>query len=174
MARPLKTTVSSQLAAWDAPVDANFTKIMQAPFPIHENASLTEANLQTTFPAASHDRCAVWVNHSVIGYTLYVSDGATWIPYGTERRPKRSVGATTTQVVSDKIVRFTGAGAFDYDFLTASAWKGQSVTIINDTSGNVNLDPNSTELIDGSSTSQVLAAGGRKTIYSDGTDLYTL
>lgn len=174
MSRPLPVNISSLGAAWDSDVDGNFDKTFTQPFPIHESASLTEANVQSTFPAASFDRCLVWVNHSVIGYTLYWSNGASWIPYGSEKRTIRTSSTTTSQVITDKVVRFTGAGAVDYDFLTASAWAGVSVTVRNDAALAINLDPNSTELINGSATSLALAAGASATIYSDGTSLYTL
>lgn len=172
MARPVYVDIASGNNGWDGRMDDNFDVAGSAPMPIHESASLTESNLEATFPAAQYDRCVVWVNHSIVGYALYWSDGTSWIPYGSERMPKREVSATTTQLAADKWVRFTGAGSVDYDFLAVASWKGRTVYIRNDSSGNVNLDPNGTENINGSSTSLVLATTKTAVVYNDGSALF--
>lgn len=172
MARPVMVPILSGVQGWDGDVSDNFEVLFDNPLPIPQPAGLTESNLQSTFPAASYDRCVVWVNHSVVGYTLYWSDGTGWIPVLGIRSPKRESSATISQLRADAFVRFTGAGGVDYDFLTASAWAGRSVIVRNDSSGNVNLDPNASELINGVSSSLVLAATKTATIYSDGTELF--
>ena len=172
MSRPVRIPINSGTQGWDGKIDDDLILILDAPLPLPQPTSLTESNLQSTYPAASFDRCVVWVNHSVVGYTLYWSDGTGWIPIQGIRAPQTSLTGTTTQVRADVWVRFTGAGSFDYDFLTASAWAGRSVIVRNDCSAAINLDPNGSELINGSSTSLSLAAGSTATIRSDGTALY--
>jgi len=173
MARPLRISVDNGLQSWDTLLNDNLIILFDGPIPIHANASLTEANLQTNFPAASHDRCIVWVNHSVIGYTLYWSDGTTWIPMEGPRKPTRSSSVTTTQLAADVRVQFTGAGTVDFDFLTASAWTGRNVIVRNDAAAAINLDPNGSETINGGGAGVPLAlpAGSTATIYSNGTSL---
>lgn len=172
MARPSYVDIASGNQGWDGRMDDNFDIAGSAPIPIYENAGLTESNVTGTFPPAQYDRCFVWVNHSVIGYTLYWSDGAAWIPYGVERMPERALSATTSQAASDKFVRFTGAGAFDYDFLAVASWKGRTVWVRNDCTAAINLDPNGAELINGSSTSISLATGKTAMVYNSGSALY--
>lgn len=77
MARPSKNTVSSGNPNWDAAQDDNFEAIFNAPFPVHEHTG-DESDLESTFPAAAHDRCMVWVDHTTLGWVLYMSDGTSW------------------------------------------------------------------------------------------------
>lgn len=172
MSRPIKVDILSGVQGWDGDVDDNFEVLFDAPIPLPQPASLTESNLQSTYPAASFDRCVVWVNHSVVGYTLYWSDGTGWIPVVGIRSPKRQSSVTITQLREDVFVRFTGAGVVDYDFLTASAWAGRTVVIRNDSVGMVSLDPNASELINGVSGSLVLMPTKTAHVYSDGTELF--
>jgi len=175
MARPAPVPINNANQGWDATVDDNFDILANAPLPIHEDAAITTlAALETAFPAAAHDRCFIWINLTTFGYTLCYSNGAAWITFGVERRPIRSSSATTTQLITDKFVRFTGAGAVDYDFLAVASWPGMTVEVRNDSAGIVNLDPNGSETINGggAGVALALAAGGTARIYNDGTTLY--
>jgi len=173
MTRPLRLTINSQLAAWDAPLNTDFAQLYNQPIPIYENAAFTSlALLDSTFAASAFDRCLAWINLTTFGWTLCYSNGLAWIPFGDEKRPLRAATGTVTQIISDKFVRFTGAGGFDYDFLTASAWAGMTVEIRNDCAAAINLDPNAAELINGAAASLVLAVGSTARAYSDGTALY--
>ena len=174
MSRPTRIEIGSGTNDWDALVNDNLEFALDGPFPIHEDAALTEATVQATFPAASYDRCLVWVNHTVVGYTLYWSNGTAWVPLGLPRAPERSSAVTTSQVAADVRVRFTGAGSVDYDFLAAASWAGRTVTVRNDASAAINLDPNGTETINGGAAGAALslAAGSTARIYSSGTALF--
>jgi len=112
------------------------------------------------------------VNHSVVGRTLYWSDGTAWIPLGA-RKPQTSLTATTTQVRADVWVRFTGAGSVDYDFLPAAQWAGREVTVRNDSGAAINLDPDGSETINGGGAGVALslAAGSTAVVRSSGTAL---
>jgi hypothetical protein len=151
----------------------NLIELFDAPIPIPQPAGLTESNVQSTFPAASFDRCLVWINHSVVGYTLYWSDGTAWIPFGA-RLPQTSLTATTTQVRGDVWVRYSGAGAVDYDFLAAASWAGREITIRNDAVLAINLDPDGTETINGGAAGVplALAVGSTAVVRSTGSALF--
>ena len=78
MARPSKTDITSGLQNWDASVDSNFDVVLGGPFPVAEHTG-DESDLASTYPAASYARCMIWVDHSTLGWKLYVSDGSSWI-----------------------------------------------------------------------------------------------
>ena len=172
MSRPLRIPIDAGVNDWQALINDDLEILFDGPLPPHADAALTEANVQSNFPAAQYDRCLVWVNHSVVGYTLYWSDGTAWIPFGA-RKPQTSLSATTTQVRADVWVRYTGAGGVDYDFLAAADWAGREVTIRNDAAGAINLDPNGSETINGGGAGVALslAAGSTAVVRSSGTAL---
>lgn len=173
MSRPLKIPIGSGTNDWDALLNDDLDILFDGPLPIHASASLTESNVESTFPAAQHDRCLVWVNHSVVGYTLYWSDGTGWIPVKGVRQPQTNLTATTTQLRADVRVRYTGAGSVDYDFLAAASWAGRTVEIRNDAGATINLDPDGSETINGGGAGAplVLAVGSTARVYSTGTAL---
>lgn len=80
MARPQLDVIDSTLESWDAKVTGNFEALTAAPLPIaeHSGSPGDESDLEATWPAAQHDRCVIAVNHSVHGWSLAISDGATW------------------------------------------------------------------------------------------------
>lgn len=77
MARPTKNDIDSGIQGWDGKMDDNDEALFNAPIPIHEHTG-DESDLQSTFAAAAHDRCAVWVDDTSTGWSLYVSDGTNW------------------------------------------------------------------------------------------------
>lgn len=77
MARPSKNDIDSGNQNWDGKIDDNDEALFNAPIPIHEHVG-DESDLQAAFPAAAYDRCAVWVDDTVQGWSLYVSDGTAW------------------------------------------------------------------------------------------------
>lgn len=78
MARPGKNDIDSGIQGWDGKIDDNDEALFNAPIPIHEHTG-DESDLESTFAAAAHDRCAVWVDHTTLGWSLYVSDGTNWV-----------------------------------------------------------------------------------------------
>lgn len=77
MARPTKNDIDSGIQNWDGKIDDNDEALFNAPIPIHEHSG-DETDLESTFAAAAHDRCAVWVDDTTFGWSLYVSDGTNW------------------------------------------------------------------------------------------------
>ena len=85
MSRPTRRIISSGIAAWDADVDENLSKVFDGPFPMFQVASA--GNLPT---ASSYDSCFALVNG-----VLYISDGSTWAPYlGTAANVPNSTATT--------------------------------------------------------------------------------
>ncbi len=78
MARPGKLTIDATVQNWDAKLDSNSEVVFNGPLPIHEHVG-DQTDIASTFPPASYDRCEVWVNHTVLGWSRYVSDGTNWI-----------------------------------------------------------------------------------------------
>ena len=78
MARPTKNDINSGIQGWDGAMDDNDEALFNAPLPIHEHTG-DESDLEATFAAAAHDRCHVMVDHTTHGWSLYVSDGTSWV-----------------------------------------------------------------------------------------------
>lgn len=165
MSRPIKIPIDDGVNDWDALLNDDLDIVFDGPLAIHESATLTESNLQATFPAAQHDRCLVWVNHSVVGYTLYWSDGTDWIPFGP-RAPERSISATATQAAADMRIRIT-AGTVTLNLLAVASWKGRTLVVRNDSGNNLTIDPNGAETINGAAT-QTVPTGSTAVIYNNG------
>ncbi len=77
MARPTKNDIDSGIQNWDGKIDDIDEAIFNAPIPIHEHTG-DETDLESTFAAALYDRCHVMVDHTTLGWSLYVSDGTNW------------------------------------------------------------------------------------------------
>jgi len=77
MARPTKNDIDSGIQAWDGKIDDNDEALFNAPLPMHAHTG-DETDLQATFAAAAYDQCHVMVDHTTLGWSLYVSDGTTW------------------------------------------------------------------------------------------------
>lgn len=86
MSRPSlsPSTVNHGVQGWDTVIDDNHTEVADlvndGPFPVHEHTG-DQTDLESTFPAASHDRCLVWVDHTSEGWNLYMSNGSAWLRY---------------------------------------------------------------------------------------------
>jgi len=177
MARPTKQTPSAGTEGWDSIIDDMLDLILSAPFPIHENSGITEANLQANFPAASYDRCMVWVNHTVYGYTLYRSDGANWHPFDQAiRRVSRTVTGTATLTTAETSSIIFAAGSLPYtiNLPLASTVKGRSFMFKTLVTGTLTIDANGAETIDGALTQTITAQYGVLRLYCDGTTWYVL
>lgn len=84
-----------------------------------------------------------------------------------------SQSATYTALTTDQIIEFTGAGGYDCDLFTAVGNTGQHLWIDNNSSGNVTLDPDGAETIDGVPYI-ILSAGEKAHIYVNGTEWRTM
>lgn len=78
MARPTRIAILNGNQGWDGSLETNLQNVFDRPFPTDEHSG-DESDLESTFPAASYDRCSIWVNHSTLGWSLYVSDGTAWV-----------------------------------------------------------------------------------------------
>lgn len=77
MARPTKNDIDSGIQNWDGKIDDNDEALYNGPMPIHEHTG-DESDLASTFAPGAYDRCHVMVDHSTLGWSLYVSDGSAW------------------------------------------------------------------------------------------------
>lgn len=176
MARPLKLDIDSGIQNWDGKIDDNFEVLFDGPLPMHASATLTEANLASSFPPASYDRCLVWVNHTVYGYLLYVSDGSVWRPYGHDRRITTAVAGATSLNGREQVVLLSGSPPYTVTLPAAANWKGKTIVFkLLVAGGTVTLDGNGAETIDGALTYTGLNAQyARVTLFSDGTAIHII
>lgn len=77
MARPTKNDIDSGIQGWDGKIDDNDSVLFNGPIPIREHTG-NQTDLEATFAAAAFDRCSVMVNHTTLGWGLYISNGTAW------------------------------------------------------------------------------------------------
>lgn len=77
MARYTRQVPGAGEAGWDAKINDNFLNLFVRPIPIPIHSG-DESNLQSTYPANQYDRCLIWVNDTVEGWVIYISNGTTW------------------------------------------------------------------------------------------------
>lgn len=176
MARPARINLDAGLEGWDAFVNTNEINTFDKPFAIHESASLTESNLAATFPAASYDRCFVWVNHSVFGYTLYRSDGTNWKSWDAQRRVSRDItgGATLTTAEVADIITASGTLPYTVNLPTATSMRGRTLIFKTLVTGTLTIDANGAETIDGALTATITVQYGVLRLYCDGTTWHSV
>lgn len=111
MARPTKNDINSGNQGWDGPMDDNFEVLFNGPLPMPVHSG-TEANLASTYPASSYDRCWIMVNHSILGWTVYVSDGTNWSLQG-KLTPTALTALidSTGGTANDTVAAVSGSGA---------------------------------------------------------------
>jgi hypothetical protein len=78
MARPLNISIASGIQNWDASVSDNFTAIFDRPCPVPEVAGTVVGDIETAYPAANYAGCLATLNNGGV-YSLYFSDGTTWL-----------------------------------------------------------------------------------------------
>jgi len=176
MARPARTPIASGTQGWDASMDDNFIVTLGAPFPIHESASLTEANVASTFAPASYDRCLVWVNHTVYGYVLYRSNGTDWLPFDPAKQITRSVTGTLTLVAADMATIIFSGGTLPYthNLPTAASMIGRTLIFKTLVTGTLTIDADGSETIDGALTATITTQYGVLRLFCDGTTWHTV
>lgn len=171
MARPAIVPVNQGIEGWDAFEQTNFAILMSAPLPIYENATLTESTIAATFPAASYDRCIVWVNHSVYGYTLFRSDGTSWFPFDARRRIVRDLTGTATLTTAEQaeIITVSAGLPFTVNLPSIATTKGRTFTFKTLIAGTLTLDASGAETIDGALTQTITVQYGVLRLYNNGT-----
>ena len=175
MTRPTKNAIDSGIQGWEGKIDDNDSVLFNGPIPIHEHVG-DQTDLEATFAAAAFDRCFIWVNHTSVGWTLYVSDGTDWEIDDARIHEYFTFTSTTSMLVAHRgaFIHFTGTGTVDFDLEPAANWIDQMVILRNDkTSGTMNLDPNGSENINGVSGGPLtLAIGSTATLFSNGTEIF--
>jgi hypothetical protein len=171
MSRPARIPMLNGVQSWDAIFDDNLRILLEAPLPIHKDAALTEATLAATFAAAAYDECLVWVNHTVLGYTLYASQGGAWAPLRQRLLASGFSGTTFTVTTAMDVLVFTGGAACVADLPAAAGYAGRLLRASNAGSDTLTLDADGAETITGAGT-LVLAVGEFATLYCDGAAWY--
>lgn len=176
MTRPVRIPIASGTQGWDGSADDDFTLVLDAPFPIHEDAALTESTIAATYAAASYDRCLVWVNHSVYGYVLYYSDGTNWLPHDPTHRITRTttVATTFTSAEMASIILCGGTMPQTHVLPAAATMKGRTLVFKTIVAGTLTIDGNGAETIDGSATTTLTAVTQAARVFCDGTAWYTV
>lgn len=116
MARPIKNDIDSGIQNWDGKIDDNDEALFNGPLPIHEHSG-DETDLQSTYAAAAYDRCHVMVDHTTLGWSLYISDGTSWT---------RVIAVQQTPAVVDLTNSTGGTGN---DTVAAVSGSGDDATI---------------------------------------------
>lgn len=176
MARPTRINIDAGLEGWDAFLNTNESNTFDKPFGPHEDAALTEANLAATFPAASYDRCFVWVNHTVYGYTLYRSDGTNWKSWDAQRRLSRNLTGAVTLTTAEVADIITLSGTLPYTVIlpAAATMKGRTLVFKTLVAGIATIDASGAETIDGALTATIVLQYGVLRLYCDGTTWHTV
>lgn len=73
MSKPTRDEIQNGLNGWDAAVNDNFEKILDKPFPLYFHTG-DESDIESTFPAASHENCLVAFSHTTLGDVVYMVD----------------------------------------------------------------------------------------------------
>lgn len=79
MSRPVLPTINIGAQGWGPPTVQALGQVYNTPYPVPRHSG-TEADLETAYPSALYDECVVWVNHSLIGWTLYYATDGAWAP----------------------------------------------------------------------------------------------
>lgn len=82
LVRPAIFNVAHGLQNYDGDENTNWAQWREKPFRVGalDDNSFDETNLETQFPAATHQAMHIWVRHSTIGWVVYKSTriGTTW------------------------------------------------------------------------------------------------
>jgi hypothetical protein len=173
--RPETFDLDQGLEAWDAIANANRAKGFEQPLPVHEHDG-DESDLESAFPAAQFGNSLVWVNHSVLGWVLYCTDGnSAWRQYSQrERTSFRLFGTAGTLDDWDRVVFYNGGSPATLVLAPAANTVGAIVHLKQIGTGTLTVDANGAENIDGSANWSASAQYDGITVYSDGSNWYIL
>lgn len=177
MARPTRQTIDNGTNAWDSKVNTNFQNLFNRPLPIALHTG-DESDLESTFPAAQYDKCLIWVDHSMDGWTLYFSDGTIWDVFsaggggggGGGPMSVQSISTTATINTTENVLAVCSGTTYTVTLPSAAtAGAGFRVTVKRTSSGTITVDGDSTDTIDGSANFLLDVALSSVSLVSDGT-----
>lgn len=170
MSKPTRIVVQNGLNGWDADVNSNHQLTLDAPFPLFKHAG-DQTDLQSAFPAASHDDCFVWVTHTVLGLTLYHSEGGTWRITQLRQNVRNLAGAAGLAVDDQVVLCANGGGAYNVTLPAPGSAAGRTYRIKRTGATDiVTVVPNGAETIDGAANYALSAQYDGADFYSDGTN----
>ena len=158
MSRYARKVVNSGESAWDGKVNDNDLNIFDRPWPayFHNN---TIANLETAFPAATHDYSLAFAEYEASGGdTVVLSDASAYRLFSnwTWMRVRITTYSTGPQTLAtdDDLVIFNGSVAITFNLSASSATqKGRRVYVKHrGTAGTVTVTPDGSDTIDGAAT----------------------
>lgn len=176
MSKPTRSNVQNGNHGWDAPMNGNFQKLMDGPLPVYRWTG-DESDLNGSYPATSHDECLVWVNHSVIGLTLYHgktdhgSGQTTWAPFPAKNPPRTMVSSGNADD-NDRILIVNSSGPATITLRPAANVKGELVFVKSVGAGTISVA--SSSQIDGSNSYNLDGQYKFVVLYSDGSTYHIL
>lgn len=180
MSRYTRKIPGAGQASWDAEINDNFQNLFDRPLPIAEHAG-DESDLEATFPAASYDRCLIWVDHSVSGWKLYFSNGSAWAEFSTGGGggggPMSIDLISTTDTIQSTENTLAVCSGTTYTVTLPSAatvGAGHRVTVKRTSSGTITIDGDTADTIDGAANFALDVALMSVTLVSDGTSNWHL
>lgn len=175
MARPTRQTIDNGTNAWDSKVNTNFQNLFNRPLPVALHTG-DESDLESTFPAAQYDKCLIWVEHTVDGWTLYYSDGTIWDVLttggggGGGPMSIQSVSTTATINSTENLLAVCSGTTYTVTLPSAAGvTAGHRCTIKRTASGTITVDGDSGDTIDGSANYLLDVSLMAVTLVSDGT-----
>jgi hypothetical protein len=176
MARPTRLTLDSGTNAWDAKANSNWQNLFDRPLPVALHTG-DESDIEATFPAASYDKCLIWVDHTVDGWTLYFSNGTVWAALttgggGGGGGPMSIQSITTTDTINDTENVLAVCSGTTYTATLPSAatvGAGNRVTVKRTASGTITVARAGSDTIDGATSYLLDVALQSVSLVSDGT-----
>jgi len=174
MARPTRLTIDNGTLGWDASVNTNFQYLLDRPLAIALHAG-DQTDLEATFPAASYDKCLIWVDHTVNGWTLYYSNGSSWAEFSTGGgggggpMTVQSVSTTDTLDSDENLLEVCSGTTYTVTLPSAAVGAGHRVTVKRTASGTITIDGDSSDTIDGGATFDLDVSLMSVSLVSDGT-----
>lgn len=178
MAKPSRDAIQNGLNNWDATVNNNFIRLFDRPPPIFLHTG-DESDIESSFPAASHEECIVVVDHTVLGLQLYIVDKNH--PSGSGRWVLQSAQDSDAPVVrntastldwDDRKVLSNPIGAIALTMRPAGEVAGKTIHIKNLSLFTITVTAAS--LIDGAGTFPLTFQFESVALYSDGATYHVI
>lgn len=178
MAKPSRDAIQNGLNGWDSTVDNNFIRLFDRPPPIFLHTG-DESDIESSFPAASHEECIVVVDHTVLGLQLYIVDknhpsgSGRWVLQAAQDSHAPIVrNSASTLDWDDRRVLSNPAGNITLVLRPAGEVAGKDIVVKNLSLFEVELSAASQ--IDGAGTFTLVAQQQSVTLYSDGSTYHII